>query len=156
MITDARPADLNEVHALLEAAGLSIEGVAEGIAGFLIAWEDGRVVAVAGLEDHGMVGLLRSVTVAADRRNRGLAGTLVRTLIDRSRARGHEALYLLTDTAQEYFARFGFARIERAAVRPALLGSQQFRSETCESSAVMVLEFAGRNGFDQHPSGEED
>ena len=141
-ITDAGAADLSDVCALLEAAGLSPEGVAEEISGFLIAREDGRAVAVAGLEDHGSAGLLRSVAVATDRRNRGLAATLITMLIERSRARGDEALYLLTSTAEGYFERFGFWKVDRSDVRPAVQGSEQFQGATCRSSAVMVLEFA--------------
>lgn len=141
-ITSARPRDLDEVKALLEAAGLAADGVPDGLAGFIVAREDGRVVGVAGWEDHGTAGLLRSVAVALDRRNRGLGAALVSRLIRRSRRNGHEAVYLLTRTAEEYFARFGFRRIERSEVRPSVAGGRQFASQACECSAVMVLEFA--------------
>lgn len=69
-VTAATSADLDEVLALLQTGGLSGNGVAEGLSGFLVAREGGRLVAVAGLEDHGPAGLLRSVAVAPDRRAR--------------------------------------------------------------------------------------
>ncbi|MDR7518309.1 MAG: arsenic resistance N-acetyltransferase ArsN2 [Armatimonadota bacterium] len=140
-ITNAGQDDLEAICALLSAVGLSTDGVAEAMAGFLVAREDGRVVAVAGLEDHGAAGVLRSVAVAPDRRNQRLGAELVAALIDRSRQQGHRALYLLTNGAEGYFARFGFRRVGRDAVRPEVARSSQFGSEACTSSAVMVLEF---------------
>jgi amino-acid N-acetyltransferase len=139
-IGHARPGDLDEVKALLETAGLAADGTPDRLAGFIVAREDGRMVGVAGLEDHETAGLLRSVAVASDRRNRGLGAALVSRLIRRSRRRGHEAIYLLTRTAEEYFARFGFRRVERSEVRPSVATARQFASQACECSAVMVLE----------------
>jgi len=140
-ISEGRPSDLDEVLALLAASGLQADGVHEHIADFLVAREDSRVIAVAALEDYGVAGLLRSVAVARDRRDWGLGRYLTHTIIERSGQRGHAALYLLTDTAQAYFERFGFRPLERSAVRPAVLASVQFQEESCKSSVVMVMEF---------------
>ena len=140
-ISEGRLSDLDEVLALLAASGLQADGVHEHIADFLVAREDSRVIAVAALEDYGVAGLLRSVAVSPDRREWGLGRYLTRALIGRSRQRGHAGLYLLTDTAQAYFERFGFRPIERSAVRPAVLASVQFQEESCKSSVVMVMEF---------------
>jgi amino-acid N-acetyltransferase len=138
----ASPADLKEIHALLRGAGLMTEGVEAGARDFLVGREDGRIVAVAGLEDYTTAGLLRSVAVAPDRRDRGLAQTLIKILISRSKNRGHHAIYLFTDTAAGYFSRFGFRRIDRTELAPDIMGSDQFKNH-CASSAVMVLEFPG-------------
>lgn len=145
-IADGRSSDLDGVHALLRGVGLEVDGVAERIADFLVAREGDRVIAVAGLEDHATAGLLRSVAAAPDRRNRGLARYLVNALIERSRERGHAAVYLLTKTAEAYFERFGFRQISRAEVKPAVLASGQFRGECCESSTVMVLDLIEEPG----------
>jgi amino-acid N-acetyltransferase len=139
-IAGAQPAELGEIRGLLASAGLSLEGVAGSLGGFLLAREDGRLVATACLEDHGTSGLLRSVATVPDRRGRGLAACLVRSLIQRAQARGHEMVYLLTTTAQGYFERFGFRRIERTEVRPEMLEAGQFKGQRCESSVVMVLD----------------
>lgn len=136
----ATPADLEAIGRLLRSVGLSAEGIADHLGWFQIIREQGRVLAVAGLEDHGTTGLLRSVAVAPDRRDQGLAARLVAVLIDRSRALGHSALYLRTDTAERYFERFGFQRVDPADVAPAVLRSAQFQGECCASSATMVLE----------------
>ncbi len=141
-ITQGTSADLKDVLALLQMSGLSGSGVAGQIASFLIAREDGRAVAVAGLEDHGVAGLIRSVASHPGWRSRGLATTLVRALIDRSCALGHQAAYLRTATAEGYFTRFGFRRVTLEEVMPAVLASDQFQDEECSSTTIMALEFA--------------
>ncbi len=140
-ISQGTCADLNDVLALLQMSGLSGSGVPGQIVNFLIAREDGRAVAIAGLEDHGVAGLIRSVASHPGWRSRGLATTLVRALIDRSRALGHQAVYLRTATAEAYFTRFGFRRVTLEEVMPAALGSDQFQGEECSSTAIMVLEY---------------
>jgi amino-acid N-acetyltransferase len=140
-IAEGRPSDLDEVLALLTASGLGVDGVPEHITDFLVARANGRVVGVAALEDYTAAGLLRSVAVAPDRRGWGLGRYLTHALMGRSRQRGHAALYLLTDTAQAYFERFGFRPVDRSAVWPAVLASAQFQGELCKSSVAMVLEF---------------
>ncbi len=150
-IADGRPADLDDVHALLRRVGLSVEGVTQRImADFLIAREDGRLVAVAALEDHGTAGLLRSVAAAPERQNWGLARYLTNALVERARSRGHPAVYLLTNDAELYFKRYGFRPISREEVRPAVLASGQFQGESCASSTVMVLDLT------EGPSPKED
>jgi N-acetylglutamate synthase-like GNAT family acetyltransferase len=135
------PADLDALRELLESAGLSSTGVTDHLGGFLVVREGIRLVAAAGLEDHGSAGLLRSVAVAPDRRDRGLASQLVRILVARSHALGHAALYLRTTTAERYFERFGFRRVEQAEVIPAVLQSAQFQDGWCRSSVIMALRF---------------
>lgn len=140
-IAGGKPADLDEILAMLESVGLSAAGVTDHLGGFLVVREGNRVVAAAGLEDHGSAGLLRSVAVTPDRRDRGLASQLVRILIARSRALGHAALYLRTTTAERYFERFGFQRVEQADVIPDVLRSAQFQDGWCRSSVIMALRF---------------
>jgi N-acetylglutamate synthase-like GNAT family acetyltransferase len=149
-IAGGEPADLDEIRALLESVGLAADGVTDHLGGFLVVREGSRIVAAAGLEDHGSAGLLRSVAVTPDRRGRGLAAQLVRILIARSQALGHTALYLRTATAEQYFARFGFRRVEQADVIPAVLQSAQFQGGWCRSSVIMAV------GFESNTPRKED
>jgi len=98
-VAEGRPSDLDEVLALLAASGLGADGVPEHITDFLVARSNGRVVGAAALEDYSVAGLLRSVAVAPDRRDWGLGRYLTHALIERSRRRGHAALYLLRGAA---------------------------------------------------------
>lgn len=128
---------------LLAASGLPTDGVSDHLPGFLVVRDASRVVATAGLEDHGDAGLLRSVVVAPAYRSRGLGRMLVTALLDRARAQGHAAVYLLTDTAVGYFQRFGFQPVARAAVPPSVQRSAEFRIPACASSVVMVKTLGG-------------
>jgi amino-acid N-acetyltransferase len=132
--------DLQAVTALLAAAELPAAGVEEALARFIVAEDGRRLVGVAGLEVHGRDGVLRSVVVDAPYRGRGLAGLLTRRVLDGARASGLRRVYLLTTTAEDYFPRHGFRRIDRSEASTEVRQSVEFR-EACPASAVaMVLE----------------
>ncbi len=132
--------DLPDALALLAAAGLPSAGV-EGRfpRGFLVARDpaDGRLLALAGVEAHGDVGLLRSVAVDASRRGTGLGRTMAEEAVRRARDEGLSELYLLTTTAEGWFPRLGFARVERASL-PAALGASEELRGACPASAVAM------------------
>lgn len=141
----ARPEDLPGMLTLLEAEGLPTEGVSVWLRTFHVAVSDERVVGVAGLELYGSDGLLRSVAVESGWRGRGVAGRLTGEVLNSAREAGVRTVYLLTETAEGYFGRRGFERIEREAVSEAVRGSAEFR-ELCPASAVVMaigLERAG-------------
>lgn len=140
-IEEGRSQDVTQIRALLHGAGLAPD-VDHLIGRFLLAREHSQVIACAALEEYDGAGLLRSVAVDVSHRDRGLAKDLVTALVTRARTRGLVAVYLLTDTAADYFARHGFRTITRAQVKPAVLASEQFRGENCASSTVMVLELS--------------
>jgi amino-acid N-acetyltransferase len=129
--------DLPRIESLLAAAGLPRDGVAEGLAGFLVAEIDARVVAAAGLERHGEYGLLRSVVVDPACRGQGIAAGLCDALGPRAHAGGMRALYLLTLDAEGYFERLGFAALPRGDVPPEIRASDEFCS-LCPDSAVVM------------------
>ena len=83
-------------------------------------------------------GLLRSVAVADDWRRRGLGGALTDEVVARSVREGLAAVYLLTETAESFFPRHGFVRIERDAASDAVKQSAEF-SELCPSSSVAMV-----------------
>lgn len=137
-ITSARPGDLDAVLALVERAGLPTSGVADGFPdGYVVAHAVGALVAAAGLKIHGDDGLLRSVVVTPAHRCSGLARKLVDRLLDAGRERGLGAVYLLTTTARDYFARLGFERVPRESAPEALQRSTEFAS-ICPASAVCM------------------
>ena len=86
--------------ALLRAADLPETGVAETFRNFVVVRDDETVVAAAGLEVEGDVGLLRSVVVDPAFRGQGLAGLLVAGAVELASHLDLRALYLLTTTAR--------------------------------------------------------
>ncbi len=149
----ARPGDLAAVERLLTASGLPTAGVADVLArhpeDFVVAdapteapGAPGEIVAVAGLEVCCDDALLRSVAVDPAWRAHGLGRELVRRLVCVAEGRGLRALYLLTMTAEHYFPRLGFARVERGDVPAEVAATLEFRS-ACPASAVAMARPVG-------------
>ena len=139
-IAAAQAADLPGVISLLERSRLPTDGIAKHVASTLVAREAGRVVGSAAVELYGRVGLLRSVAVDEALRGRGLGARLTEAALALARARHLDTVYLLTETAGEFFPRFGFRPISRADVDPAALRSVEFTTVCPASALVMALD----------------
>jgi amino-acid N-acetyltransferase len=136
-IDAATPADLDSVSRLLRENDLPLEGLTDHLATTLVAREDGRIVGSAALEIYADGALLRSVAVAPSLQRRGFGHELTDAALQLARDVGAPAVYLLTTTAEEYFPRFGFIRIERMAVPDSVKASIEFRS-ACPASATVM------------------
>ncbi len=137
MIRAARPADLGAIEALLVAADLPVDGVTAGIGDFFVSEDSDAVVAAVGLEWYAPDALLRSLVVAEEFRGRGLGRRLVAECLARAVVEKADGVYLLTTTAEEFFARVGFGAVSREAVAPAIQSSAEFTS-LCPSSATVM------------------
>jgi amino-acid N-acetyltransferase len=140
-IGPATPAMLPDVLDLLKDAGLPTAGVEEHFGTFWVSRIDGRLVGCIGLERHGEVGLLRSLAVRSSEQARGVGRRLVEHLLSEAREQKLRTLYLLTTTADAYFPRFGFERIERGEIDPALQGSEELRGACPDTAVCMRLRF---------------
>jgi len=104
-----------------------------------VAAEGSGVVGGVALEVCGRHGLLRSLVVEKARCGEGLGGRLTCAAIDGAAGRGLEAIYLLTETAPDFFRRLGFSVIERDLAPGGIRESSEF-SVLCPDTAVpMVL-----------------
>ena len=136
-ISVAAPDDAAAIAALLRAAGLPHEDFAGHLAHFLVARREGTVVGAVGFERHGRSALLRSLVVAPALRGNGLGDQLVRRLAAVARRKGVGRFYLLTTTAEAFFAGRGFQRVARQAVPAAIAATREFNS-LCPLSAVCM------------------
>lgn len=124
---------------LLERSRLPGAGLAEHAANLLVAVEAERLVGSAALELYGDAALLRSVAVEPALRRRGLGVALTRAALDLAREHGVRAVYLLTETAVDFFGRLGFVRIPRLQAEPAVGRSVEFTTACPASATCMVL-----------------
>ena len=139
----ARPGDLPALHELLSLCGLPFDGVADHLHAFLVARDVGRLVGTVGVERHGADGLLRSLAVHPDYRRRGLGARLTRRALgEEARRLGLRRLFLLTETASEYFLRFQFRPLPRGQAPPALQASVEFASACPETATCMERRLA--------------
>lgn len=139
-IVPAQAADLPTIRALLAHAGLPQEGLAETLSTILIAREAGQVIGCVALEIYGKTALLRSVAVHAQHRSQALGSQLVQRELQEAKRRGIQEVYLLTETARDYFPRFGFRPIAREAVAPAIHQSIEWTSACPVSAQPMVIQ----------------
>lgn len=136
----ARPDDMAAVERLLAAAHLPADGLAEQFGpAYAVAEVDGAIVGAEGIEQYGDAGLLRSAVVRDDWRGRGVGDLLTRDRLAWAERAGLRELWLLTNTAADYFPRFGFARADRAAAPDAVQASREFAEACCASAIAMRL-----------------
>jgi N-acetylglutamate synthase-like GNAT family acetyltransferase len=137
-IEAARAADVAAIAALLRAADLPHEDFAPHLAHFLVARDSrGTVIGAVGAEVHAPEALLRSLVVAEEARGQGLGDTLVEALAAAAESWGVQRWWLLTTTAERFFAARSFSRAERASAPAAIRASGQFRGG-CGGSAVCL------------------
>jgi amino-acid N-acetyltransferase len=124
---------------LLERSGLPEAGLSEHWATTLVARAGGTIVGSAALEMYNTAALLRSVAVDQTRRGQGLGQQLTQAALELARQQGVTQIYLLTETAADFFPRFGFQPISRSQVAPAVQGSVEFTTACCPASALAMM-----------------
>ena len=139
VIEPLHSADLPSLLGLLERSGLPLDGVSDHLATALVVRDHEEVVGSTILEVYGIAALLRSVAVDAQLQRRGVGRQLVHAALDLAQQNGVEQVYLLTETAPDFFAHIGFQPIERAAVSPHVQQSIEFTSACPISAQVMEL-----------------
>lgn len=131
--------ELPQMRALLAHSGLPTADLTpRHLSHFLVCRSGGELAGMIGIEPFGDVGLLRSLCVVPRFRGQGLAGRLWSHAREHAAACGLAQLYLLTDTSEAIFARWGFRSIERAAAPAAVLSTPQLAS-LCPSSALLMV-----------------
>lgn len=126
-----------EIISLLQANKLPSEDLPGSLSDFYIVVDDDKVIGLIGMERYGRSGLLRSMVVHPDYRNRHIAETLVRTLEEQATASGISNMYLLTETADKYFSKNGYQAIAREEVPTEVKASSEF-SYVCPVSAIVM------------------
>ena len=92
---------------------------------------------LVGLEIFGDVALLRSLVVVPNRRGSGDGLRLLSHAEEHAKAAGVRELYLLTTTAEIFFAKCGFVRASRDSAPPAIRATREFAGICPASSAFM-------------------
>jgi amino-acid N-acetyltransferase len=147
-IRAAGPADLPAVRALLAAASLPLDGVDEAFEHGVVAVGGGGsvpgdaapVLGAAAIEPYGSDGLLRSVVVDAGLRGTGLGRALVAAAEAAASDLGIRDLYLLTETAEDWFPRLGYVLRPRDAAPPHIASSVEFVVSCPETGVLMHRE----------------
>ncbi|HEX7964906.1 MAG TPA: arsenic resistance N-acetyltransferase ArsN2 [Gammaproteobacteria bacterium] len=124
---------------LLEAADLSTEDITPGmLEHFKVAHLGPVLVGCAGLDVQGEAALLRSVAVDEAHRGLGLGKRLVQAMEDHAREEGVRELYLLTTTAEAFFAGLDYRKLPRSEAPAGIAATEQFAGLCPSSSSFMA------------------
>jgi N-acetylglutamate synthase-like GNAT family acetyltransferase len=105
---------------------------------FFFTGSDSSPTGLVGLEIHGTDALLRSLVVCAPARAAGLGSVLVKHAEDYARSNQVHAIYLLTTTAESFFERRGYRRIDRGQAPPSIRSTREFATLCPASSALFI------------------
>jgi N-acetylglutamate synthase-like GNAT family acetyltransferase len=97
----------------------------------------GGVIGAVGAQVDGPDALMRSLVVAPAWRGAGVGSALVRRLEAAAAAWGVERWWLLTTTAEKFFASRGFRAVPRSAAPAAIAATDEFVG-LCPSVAVCL------------------
>ncbi|HAO46298.1 MAG TPA: arsenic resistance N-acetyltransferase ArsN2 [Ferruginibacter sp.] len=129
-------AERSRVMTLLEAQGLPVTDISENTELYSF-WEGEKMIGTAGLDIFPGCTLLRSISVLADLKGKGYGKKLNERIEVIAREKGIDALYLITHTAKDFFARQGYEVIDRVTAPEPIQQTDQFVS-LCPSTAVVM------------------
>ena len=134
-----------EVSALLVACDLPITDLRDdsNVCFFGIRHES-ELLGVIGIEVCGDFGLLRSLAISAAHRGNGLGQKLVALSEEWATRSNIKALYLLTTTADSFFARLGYEELSRSEAPRAISETSQFAG-LCPDSSTCMCKWLGAN-----------
>jgi amino-acid N-acetyltransferase len=133
----ASEGDLDALKRLLVGSLLPSRDVGGPRQRFIVASENARLIGCAGLQVAGQDGLVRSMAVHWTRRNAGLGSRLHQRLLFEAVLAGVRTLYVVTTTAEDFFAGHGFRKVAAHAVPPELQASEEFTAFVPGGSTVM-------------------
>ncbi|HNJ88814.1 MAG TPA: arsenic resistance N-acetyltransferase ArsN2 [Chitinophagales bacterium] len=136
-ISKAHSTDFANIHALLKANDLPVEGVNEVQGAYYLLKNGEKLMAVAGIEGSAPTALLRSVAVDVQMHNRGIGTQFMIDILSLANEQGFRQIYLLTETASKFYERLGFVIEDRSQAPESIRKSSEFET-TCPSSATLM------------------
>ncbi len=130
------PSLQENVLKLLIANHLPTSDIGEKVQLFTLQDKE-QLFGVVGLECYGTDALLRSLSVANEAKGKGYGKYLVQQIEEYAVQNDCQTLYLLTTTAQDFFARLNYQVIDRQSVPQNILATTEF-SSICPSTAICM------------------
>ncbi len=138
-IVAATAADYTEVMRLLASAALPTSDLTTAsLQHFLVLREQGQITGTIGFDLAGDVALLRSLAVGSSTRGRGYGKALVVAAESLAAKNGVKRLFLLTTTADQFFAVHSYTRASREQAPHAIQQMPQFAG-LCPSTSTLMF-----------------
>ena len=133
--------DENKIKQLLKNNNLLHQDITPShLDNFLLLWDASKLVGGVGLEIKDTCALLRSLAIDESYRKKGFASQLMGKIEQHAKSRKVDTLYLLTITAEGFFANRGYEKIERKAAPPLVQETEEFKS-LCPDTAVCMVKY---------------
>lgn len=116
---------------------LVYEDIADEHIKLFLVYKNSALIGIIGLEQFGSVGLLRSLVILEEFRNKGYGKNTCMNLLNYAKDNKIEQIYLLTMTAKKFFEKIGFIVVERENVPIEIKNTGEF-SHFCPSSALCM------------------
>jgi len=136
------PASQNSFSAaidLLKKNNLPTEDINPGTQLFVVE-ENDTVVGTVAVQYDFNVALLRSLCVSDDKRNSGIGEMLVEFIEHYVQKQGVQSVYLLTTTAENFFLKKGYKKIDRKEVPEFIKNTKEYSVLCSASSSLMKKE----------------
>jgi amino-acid N-acetyltransferase len=132
---------LDEIRSLLKSNKLPYQDL-QLENNLFVSYHDGlgNVIGSGGLEFYSNYALLRSVAVDESQRGNAFGKEIVKDLLSRAKNKSVKEIFLLTETAHDFFLKRGFKDVSRENVPQEVKASSEFASVCPASAACMVYQ----------------
>jgi amino-acid N-acetyltransferase len=134
---------LHAIQKMLQENDLPTGDIPDIITELFLACRGTKIIGIGGVERHGDVGLLRSIAIESSLRGKGYGTALCETLIAQAKDNGISNLFLLTMTAEAFFSRLGFEKIQRIEAPQEMQDTTEFKTLCPVSSVCMKIKLEG-------------
>ena len=129
--------DLQQVRLILENSNLILQGIEDIIDDFIVLHDEDSLHGCVGLEVYGDVALLRSLAVKLAFQKKGYGLQLLKEIEMHAKSRNVNTLFLLTNTAESFFAKYGYLVESRERAPKSIIETEEF-SELCPESSIFM------------------
>ena len=141
-IRPAQRADMESVRAILSSVNLSDEPARDDqFPSFFVLRNEKGTVGCVSLEVYGDDAVLRALAVDPEFRGAGYGWMLADMAVGQARWRGVRRIYLLTESASDFFAaKFGFRVVDRSTLSKSVAASETFAAHLGSNRVAMRLD----------------
>lgn len=129
--------DLSTINSLLNHYNLITQDIDLNKQYFLGFKQHQHCIAIGALEYYRPYALIRSVAVSPKEQHKGYAKHICQTLFHHALSEKIIELYLLTETAEEFFSKQGFESIDRNTAPQIIKSTSQFSTLCPDDASVM-------------------
>ena len=133
------PQQRDEAASQLAAAGLCSHDLQQPKVELFAVQKDGYTIGYWGYERYGRATLFRSLLLKPAYRQQGYGSQIWQQAKALLRQQGIRKVYLLTDTAADFFSRLGFVVVARESAPPAIRQTSEFATFCPSGSVCMTI-----------------